>query len=77
MKSLYSTDFSIGEYVNVNICGSEIKFCQVTAVKFDEHGVKFDLLLSNGQKIYDINYEAVTSIAEQANNLSKTEISNI
>jgi len=77
MKTLYTTNFSLGEYVDVRLDNNTIRFCQITSVKFEEQGVKFDLLLSSGQKLYDVNYEAIASVAEAAINISKSEIENL
>ena len=65
--------FQRGNFVNLHLQDSVIKFCKITAVKDCDKGYRYDLEVSN-VKLYDISQDLLTDVSEEPTKITKSEL---
>lgn len=61
-------EHNIGDSVSVLIENHKIRWCTITAIKFEEKSVKCDVQLPKGGKLYDVESSRITSTASEGLN---------
>lgn len=73
----YSSKYRIGDSIILNLDNIKHRNCSIVAIKFEERDIRVDIMLSNGQRLYDINIEHIELTEEFAQRLANSELNNI
>ena len=69
----YTAKHSLGSIVTFRLGDHKIRWCSVTAIKFEEPGCRYDLLVQ-GNKVYDVLESQIEGIEEEADSINKGEL---
>ena len=70
---IFNSIYGIGDTVTLTIGGNKIRWCTVTAVKFEEKNIRYDLMIE-GHKVYDVSELQIEAIETEPTINAKNEL---